>query len=249
MNDQIYKPLNPRELFAIITKHVNIKELPAPAPGQSVNEFENTEDLSWPDLPGIIPTDGLNRVNGKQDLYKKILRQFRASNVDTVDNLETAISMGEDMTACRLAHTVKGVANNIGAVQLAIVAAELESALMNGGIGYDDALLAKFSESLTEVTDSIKKMEELDVEQIKEQHAIKADPDPEAIRPLVIDLAQMLEIGSTKSMKQVETLGKYLSNSKLDKQFKQFKSDVDVFDMDEALVKLKAIASGLNISL
>jgi two-component system sensor histidine kinase/response regulator len=250
MNDHLNKPVNPHELLAIITKYVNIKELPAPAPGKSVNEFENTEDLSWPDLPGIITTDGLNRVNGKQDLYKKILLQFRASNVDTVDNLETALSMGDDMTACRLAHTVKGVAANIGAVQLAVVAAELESALMSGGIGFDGALLAKFGESLTEVTDSIKKLEEPDVEQKrKEQDAIKADVDPDAIRTLMIDLAQMLEIGSSKSMKQIEMLGKYLSNTKVDKQFKQLKNDMDIFDMDKALERLKAIASGLNISL
>jgi signal transduction histidine kinase/CheY-like chemotaxis protein/HPt (histidine-containing phosphotransfer) domain-containing protein len=250
MNDHLNKPVNPHELLAIITKYVNIKELPAPAPGKSVNEFENTEALSWPDLPGIITTDGLNRVNGKQDLYKKILLQFRASNVDTVDNLETALSMGDDMTACRLAHTVKGVAANIGAVQLAVVAAELESALMSGGIGFDGALLAKFGESLTEVTDSIKKLEEPDVEQKrKEQDAIKADVDPDAIRTLMIDLAQMLEIGSSKSMKQIEMLGKYLSNTKVDKQFKQLKNDMDIFDMDKALERLKAIASGLNISL
>jgi len=250
MNDSINKPVNPHELLAIITKYVNIKELPAPASGKSVNEVENTEDLSWPDLPGIIPADGLNRVNGKQDLYKKILLQFRASNVDTVDNLETALSMGDDMTACRLAHTVKGVAANIGAVQLAGIAAELESALMSGGMGFDNALLAKFDESFTEVTDSIKKLEALDVEQkMKEPDAINADADPDAIRPLMIDLAKMLEIGSSKSMKQIEMLGKYLSNSKVDKQFKQLKSDVDIFDMDKALERLKAISSGLNISL
>jgi chemotaxis protein histidine kinase CheA len=158
--------------------------------------------------------------------------------------------MGDDMTACRLAHTVKGVAANIGAVQLAAVAAELESALMSGGIGFNDALLAKFDESFTEVMDSIKKLEEPEVEQkIKGQDSIKADADPDAIRQLMIDLAQMLEIGSSKSMKQIEMLGKYLSNSKVDKQFKQLKSDVDIFDMDKALERLKAIASGLNISL
>ncbi len=44
-------------------------------------------------------------------------------------------------------------------------------------------------------------------------------------------------------------LEKYLSNSKVDKQFKQLKSDVDIFDMDKALERLKGIASGLNISL
>lgn len=250
MNDQINKPIDPHELLAIIAKHVNIKGMPAPAPGKSVNEFENTEDLSWPDLPGIKPAEGLSRMNGNQDLYKKIIRQFRASHVDTVDNLETAISMGNDMTACRLAHTVKGAAANIGAVQLAVVAAELESALMCGRIGVNDALLAKFAESFTEVTDSIKELEELNAELIiKNQDDVKADADQDAIRPIMIDLAKMLEIGSSKSMKQIEMLGKYLSNTKVDKQFKQLKNDVDIFDMDKALERLKAIAPDLNISL
>ena len=250
MNDQINKPVNPHELLAIIAKYVNIKGLPAPAPGKSVNEFENTEDLSWPDLPGITRAEGLSRMNGKHDLYKKILLQFRASHVDTIDDLETAISMGDDMTACRLAHTVKGGATNIGAVELAVVAAELESALMSGRIGVDDTLLAKFGESFTEVMNSIKELEELNAElKIKKPYDVMADTDPDAIRPLMIDLAQMLEIGSSKSMKQIDMLGQYLSNTKVDKQFKQLKSDVDIFDMDKALERLKAMASGLNISL
>ncbi len=250
MNDQINKPINPHELLAIIAKYVNIKGLPAPEPGKSVNKFENAEDLSWPDLPGITPAEGLSRMNGNQNLYKKILLQFRASNVDIIDDLETALSMDDDMTACRLTHTVKDMAANIGAVELAFVAAELESALKSGRIDVDDTLLTKFDESLTEVTDSIKQLEELNAElKIKKQDDVKADTDPDAIRPLMIDLTQMLEIGSSKSMKQIEMLGKYLSNTKVDKQFKQLKSDVDIFDMDKALERVKAIASGLNISL
>lgn len=251
MNDQINIPINPHELLVVIAKYINIKGLPAHASGKSVNEFENTEDLPWPDLPGITTAEGLSRMSGNQNLYKKILLQFRASNVDTIDDLETALTISDHMTACRLAHTVKGVAANIGAVELAVVAAELESALMTGCIGVDDILLAKFVESFTEVTDSIKKLEELNAElKIKNQDDdVKADIDPDAIRALMIDLAQMLEIGSSKSMKQIEMLGKYLSNSQMDKQFKQLKNDVDIFDMDKALERLKAIASGLNISL
>jgi hypothetical protein len=50
-------------------------------------------------------------------------------------------------------------------------------------------------------------------------------------------------------MKQLDILGRYLSNTKVDKQFKQLKRDVDIFDMDKALKKLKAIAATLKISL
>ena len=251
MNDQINKPVNPDELFAIIAKYVNIKDLPAPIPNKSAKAFDPAEDWTWPELPGITLAEGLERVNGKRELYKKVLLQFCRSHSDTIDNLETALSMGDDKTACRLAHTVKGTAATLGAVQLAAVAGELESALMQGGIGFDEALLSKFGESLTRVTEGIKILEDVNIAgpKIKEPDDMKADADVDAIRPLLIELVKMLEVGSTKSVKQIDMLARHLCNTKVDKQFKQLKSDADSLDMDNALEKVKAIAVELEISL
>jgi len=69
------------------------------------------------------------------------------------------------------------------------------------------------------------------------------------VRPLLINLAQMLESGSIKCVKQLRVLDSHLSNTKLEKQFQQLRKDVDMFDMDSALGRLKAIASALEISL
>ena len=251
MTDQINKPFNPNDLFAIIAKYIKTSDLPALQVCKSTEAEENTEDLLWPDMPGIILADGLARVDGNRSLYKKILLKFRTSNVDTIDKIKTALSIGDDKTAFRLAHTVKGVAAVLGAVQLADVAAELESVLIKGSIGVDDVLLVKFNESLKMVTEGIKVLEEMNAfePKIKEQDEIKTDVYIDTIRPLLMELAQMLEIGSAKSMKQLDILGRYLSNTKVDKQFKQLKRDVDIFDMDKALKKLKAIAATLKISL
>jgi signal transduction histidine kinase/CheY-like chemotaxis protein/HPt (histidine-containing phosphotransfer) domain-containing protein len=252
MTDQINKPFNPNDLFAIIAKYIKISDLPAPIAGKSTQAEEgHAKDLLWPDMPGIILADGLARVDGNRSLYKKILLKFRTSNADTIDKIKNALSIGDDKAARRLAHTVKGVAAMLGAVQLAAVAAELESVLIKGSIGVDDVLLAKFNESLTMVTEGIKVLEEMNAfePKIKEQDEIKTDVDIDTIRPLLMELAQMLEIGSIKSLKQLDILGKYLSNTKVDKQFKQLKGDVDTFNMDKALEKLKAIAAAFGISL
>jgi len=50
-------------------------------------------------------------------------------------------------------------------------------------------------------------------------------------------------------VKQLTFLDSHLSNTKVEKQFQQLRKDVDMFDMDSALGKLKEIASALEISL
>ncbi|WP_459927281.1 Hpt domain-containing protein [Desulfosporosinus burensis] len=145
-------------------------------------------------MPGIMLVRGLARVGGNQKLYKKLLLQFRASNVDTLDNINTALSKGDYTTAGRLAHTVKGVAANIGADQLAAVSSELETALKQGSIAGNNVLLAKFRAYLTIVTDRIRAFEEAfaSVPKTKVQEKMITGVDAAIVRPLLINLAQML---------------------------------------------------------
>lgn len=250
MNDQVNKPINPDELLAALAKCIKTSNWPT-STSKLYREGDNAKDLPWPDLPGIMLTDGLARLDGNQKLYKKLLLQFRARNVDTLDNIKDALSRGDDKTANRLIHTLKGVAGNIGADQLAAVAAELETALIEGCIAVNDVLLAKFSASFSIVTDGIRAFEEAfaSVPMTKVQDKVFTYVDVDIVRPLLINLAQMLESGSINSAKQLSVLDCYLGNTKVEKQFDQLRKDVDMFDMDSALGKLKAIASDLDISL
>jgi hypothetical protein len=122
---------------------------------------------------------------------------------------------------------------------------------MHGSIAANDVLIKKFSTSLTVVTDEIRVFEEalaIALNSEKEDKVITY-VDADIIRPHLIILEQMLESGSMKSAKQLSVLESYLSNTKVEKQFEQLKKNVDMFDMDSALGKLKAIASDLEITL
>jgi Signal transduction histidine kinase len=250
MNDQINKPINSDELLAAMAKWIRTSSRPNICSSKLNREGDNIDDLPWPDMPGIITADGLARLGGNQKLYKKLLLQFVANNVDTPDYIKTALAKGDQKTAARFAHNVKGVAANIGADQLATVSNELETALEQGSIDANDALLAKFITSLTIVTDGIRAFEEasasLETEPINK---VSTDVDIAAVGPLLVKLAQMLDSGMAESIEQIGVLESHLSNSKVAKQFEQLRKDADLFDMDSALVKLKAIALTLDISL
>lgn len=251
MNDQVNKPINPDELLAVIAKYIKTGSRVTSDTGKLNPEGDNREDLPWPNMPSIMFNEGLARLGGNRKLYKKLLLQFRASNVETLDNIKTALLEGDDKTAARLVHTVKGVAANIGANQVAAAAAELEKLLKHGSIDVNDILLEKFIVPLTVVTEEIKAFEEACaiVPDSKIQNKEITYVDADIIRPHLINLAQMLESGSIKSVKQLSVLESYLNNTKVEKQFEQLKKNVDMFDMDRALGKLKAIASDLEISL
>ena len=119
MNDYVTKPINPEEVLATLVKWIKPGSVSTLGTDKFIGKVDNASNLSVPDMPGISFSDGLARLGGNLKLYKKLLSQFYSSNTDTVDDLKTAISNGDDKTAIRLAHTVKGVAANLGANQLA----------------------------------------------------------------------------------------------------------------------------------
>ena len=109
---------------------------------------------------GLDTKDGLTRVAGNRKLYLKLLRQFAEQQGPAVEQITAALAQGDTALAERLAHTLKGVAGNIGAkpVQAAAgaleklirdraAAAETESALRQVAAALDP-LLAQLRDSL-----------------------------------------------------------------------------------------------------
>jgi CheY-like chemotaxis protein/HPt (histidine-containing phosphotransfer) domain-containing protein len=250
MNDHVTKPIDPAEVLAALVKWIKPCSRSTSGTDKYKSEVDNADDLPWPGIPGIALADGLTRVGGNRKLYKKLLGQFRASNIDTVGNIQAALSNGDDKSAARLAHTVKGVAANLGADHLEAVGAELETALKQKRLADIDVLLTKFSAELTIVTEGIRAFEEaLASPETEPQDKVSTAVDVAMVRPILVNLAQMLESGMVESMEQISALESQLSHSKVAKQFQQLKQDVDIFDMDSALANLKAIATTLEISL
>jgi two-component system sensor histidine kinase/response regulator len=152
MSGHISKPIDPALLFDTLSKvarrALDIGILGAGAAPESTS-------VAPPEIPpidGLDTADGLRRVAGNNSLYVKLLRQFASQQADVVGDIRAALAANDAETATRKAHTLKGVAGNLGARRLQDAAAVVEKLLRDGPA--DDAIPAALSQ-LTSVLDPL----------------------------------------------------------------------------------------------
>jgi len=147
MNDHITKPLDVSTMFATIAKWAQPRADAAPAsvmagavpePALSALEARRARtgrggtpaEAAMPDLPGIQVRAGLRVMSGNVPFYQRMLRKFADSERDFVVQFRAAQALPQADAATRLAHTLKGLAGNLGARMLQDVATALEEASM-----------------------------------------------------------------------------------------------------------------------
>jgi two-component system sensor histidine kinase/response regulator len=124
MNDHISKPIDPANLFETVGRYYKPVD---PTPPAEVSEpVRSTKPDELPPIAGLDSKDGLARVAGNRKLYLKILRQFAEQQSLVVTEITDALAKPDVALAERLAHTLKGVAGNIGAKSVHAAASQLE---------------------------------------------------------------------------------------------------------------------------
>jgi two-component system, sensor histidine kinase and response regulator len=148
MNDHISKPIDPEMLFATVGRYYKKAEAggltqrkkDASAPGAKLQnggagggvaaakalEGATQPGDVLPVVEGLDTKDGLARVAGNRKLYLKLLRQFVEQQGPALEQISDALAKGDAALAERLAHTLKGVAGNIGAKGVQAAAGVLE---------------------------------------------------------------------------------------------------------------------------
>jgi signal transduction histidine kinase/DNA-binding response OmpR family regulator/HPt (histidine-containing phosphotransfer) domain-containing protein len=159
MDDHIGKPIDPAMLFETVARfYKRTQPLPPIAIGtgtcppstQTVAVLEADPHRSkvgetggsqaqqgdpLPEFEGLDTKDGLTRVAGNQKLYRKLLGQFVEQQGPALEQISAALAQGDATLAERLAHTLKGVAGNIGARDVQAVAGVLEKLLRDKAPG------------------------------------------------------------------------------------------------------------------
>ncbi len=145
MNDHVSKPIDPGALFETLGHYhrpagagdagsTPLAAAPhdAMSSGRSTEE-RHAEEATLPSVEGLDTSDGLLRVAGNRVLYLKLLRQFADQQSNAPDRIEECLATGDHDAAERLAHTLKGVAGNLGAGAVQAAAAEFEKGIASRG--------------------------------------------------------------------------------------------------------------------
>ncbi|KQP17606.1 response regulator [Pseudorhodoferax sp. Leaf267] len=143
MQDFVAKPIEPDALWRALATWIRPRPgLGGPMADAAPVPADGAGPLLAQPVPGLDTAAGLRRVMGKQALYLGLLGKFRSGQRDTPAAVRQALATGDRATAERLAHTLKGVAGNIGAEPLQRSAGALEEALREGaGKAQVEALL------------------------------------------------------------------------------------------------------------
>ncbi|TLU66711.1 PAS domain S-box protein [Thalassotalea litorea] len=135
MNDHIAKPINVETMFQIMASWINTDEQRQPQ--HITSSVENTIENIIPNkMITININDGLRRAMNNRPLYQKLLLGFGKSQKGFKDKFRAAIENNDIDEAIYLAHTLKGLAGNIGALEVQQNAEVLEQQARTGNLNF-----------------------------------------------------------------------------------------------------------------
>jgi PAS domain S-box-containing protein len=120
MNDHIIKPLDLGQMFTIMARWITPSK-PA-MPRKPVASMP----MSPATLSNLDTADGLSRCMGNMSLYQRLLKGFAKTQQDFEQQFAGAAN---DEAALLIAHTLKGLAGNIGATRLLQAVTQLEASM------------------------------------------------------------------------------------------------------------------------
>jgi two-component system sensor histidine kinase/response regulator len=137
MNDHVAKPIDPDELFAVLLRWIQPREVDSKAKEServtaSVPAPVDAPESSPLAISGIDTKSALRRTGGNRKRYESLLRKFAQASADGVAEIHAALAAGDTSTAARAAHSLKGAAANLGATALAELAAKVETSIIAG---------------------------------------------------------------------------------------------------------------------
>jgi HPt (histidine-containing phosphotransfer) domain-containing protein len=132
MNAHITKPVDLDKLLCLIgelLKPVTASDTPV-TPATVPGVAPAAQAVILPDLPGIDVEKGLKLMGNKVGFYRAMLIKFRDSyGAHFETDLRAALDKNRQPDTLRLAHTLKGIARNLGMDDLGNLAATVEAEL------------------------------------------------------------------------------------------------------------------------
>jgi len=239
MNDHVSKPLDPEQFYAVLAGWLGIRWRGAPPLAIRLDD-----GTTLPPTKHIDTAAGLRCVAGNRKLYHSLLRDFYRDNRDMARDLRESLAAGDRERVQCLAHTLKGVAGNIGAQAVHEAARKLELAVIEGGNGIE-APLKETEEALDRVMAELAELPEEVSQAVSHPHG---EVDFSALARQLEALAEYLRLNDTDAETVFASLRDILITLKPEKTA-AFEEKLLVYDFKGALEILENISESLEIPL
>ncbi|MDO8453220.1 MAG: response regulator [Sulfurimonas sp.] len=227
MNDHIAKPIDVAHLFLTMAEWIKPKR---------VSTHETLQ------IEGMDIKSALGRVAGNEKLLRKLLFRFLQTQSDVMVRIHSAMEGHDMQTAIREAHTIKGLAGNIGADLLFQHAEELERVLKEGE---SDTVKSCLELTQNELSNIIQKISVAIKEPIQTLTP-PTDIDMEALVDALKKLDKLLEELDAEAATAEEELFDSLVALGHGIAIKKIKKAIDKFEFEDARELLAQILAKLS---
>ena len=228
MNEHIGKPIKTEELFVKLSqwlathKHTDSTALSVP---------DEKNAVIFPELIGLDTAAGLAITQNNRRLYHRLLLKFKKHYAKAIEPIAAAVHK-EDFTAVvQLAHTLKGVAGNIGALKLSALCQTLESSATDKSVS--PQLLVQCQDELNLIQSSLRSLQS--------EQVITKSLDNSTCKAL---LAQLRADIDNYDVIAIDTLNSLLTMTQQQSYYQKLQAimaKVEVYEFDDAAALVKEI--------
>lgn len=248
LNDHITKPINPSELYAVVSQFALKPERASkykmqPKPRQDdmvVSEEDILHQLQT--LEGIDAESARSSVGGNLSLLVKLYRSFINDYENTLSQIANALATNDDNFVLVKLHTLKGVSGTLGGIKLSRVTSELEAAIITSSTDYESKLTAfeqEFEIFLSSILSLMLKMQANDdTPRLQPPNdGTTAAPASSNLNKIAPPLIPLLKQGNTQANDLVEELLSHASD--IDRPIlEELYELLENYEYDEALALL-----------
>jgi signal transduction histidine kinase/CheY-like chemotaxis protein/HPt (histidine-containing phosphotransfer) domain-containing protein len=133
MNGHVGKPVDPSDLYQALLDAIPPADYSGKLPAETSASQPAAMQEPLPDaLPGLDIRQGLSRLAGNEQLWLKLLQDLMKEYADAPASLRGLLLENEADEARKVAHKLRGIANNLGAGDIGAAAEAIEALVIAG---------------------------------------------------------------------------------------------------------------------
>ncbi|MBS1141177.1 MAG: hypothetical protein H6R13_2630 [Proteobacteria bacterium] len=234
MDDHIPKPIDVAVLHSTLLRWLS-------QPGERANPLPlpaaPSHDLALP-AAEIDSAAALARLGGNRSMYDRLLSRFHENQGNAVDCIKADQARGDSTAMILRAHTLRGLAGNIGATALSRLAGELEECLKQDHPATDasiNKLLDQLAESLPKVLAIAEKLR-------LETSLVTPVPQHEEQHGTLSELRQLLDNDDAAAVHYFEQIAAWLKQEFDPLLVDHLARQIGQYEFDEALETLQQMS-------